>query len=106
MNNRKVVPGAGVTHLLSTIFAKMNRIEKLLSPNIENLPDSKILDSKGVHLLTKMFDRTLLRRRNDGALPFATKERFITAARTHCVPYYWKRKNTLKIKDYEKDAQY
>ncbi|WP_337812853.1 DNA-binding protein [Parabacteroides johnsonii] len=70
MNNRKVVPGAGVTHLLSTIFAKMNRIEKLLSPNIENLPDSKILDSKGVHLLTKMFDRTLLRRRNDGALPF------------------------------------
>ena len=70
MNNRKVVPGVGVTHMLSTILAKVNRIEQLLSPNIENLPDSEILDSKGVRLLTKMSDRTLLRRRNDGTLPF------------------------------------
>ena len=70
MNNRKVVPGAGVTHMLSTILAKVNRIEQLLSPNIENLPDSEILDLKGVRLLTKMSDRTLLRRRNDGTLPF------------------------------------
>ena len=70
MNNRKVVPGAGVTHMLNTILAKVNRIEQLLSPNIENLPDSEILDSKGVRLLTKMSDRTLLRRRNDGTLPF------------------------------------
>ena len=70
MNTRKVVPGAGVTHMLSTILAKVNRIEQLLSPNIENLPDSEILDSKGVRLLTKMSDRTLLRRRNDGTLPF------------------------------------
>lgn len=46
MNNRKVVPGAGVTHMLSTILAKVNRIEQLLSPNIENLPDSEILDSR------------------------------------------------------------
>ena len=70
MNNRKVRPAAGVTHMLSTILAKVNRIEQLLSPNIENLPDSEILDSKGVRLLTKMSDRTLLRRRNDGTLPF------------------------------------
>jgi hypothetical protein len=46
MNNRKVVPDARVTHLLGTIFARVNRIEKLLSPSFENLPDSKILDSK------------------------------------------------------------
>ena len=68
--------------MLSTILAKVNRIEQLLSPNIENLPDSEILDSKGVRLLTKM-----------------------SAVRTCCVPCYWKRKNTLKIKGYEKDDQ-
>lgn len=70
MNNRKTVPGAGVSHMLSTILAKVNNIEKLLSPAVENIPDSEILDSKGVRLLTKMSDRTLLRRRNDGTLPF------------------------------------
>lgn len=56
--------------MLSTILAKVNNIEKLLSPAVENIPDSEILDSKGVRLLTKMSDRTLLRRRNDGTLPF------------------------------------
>ena len=66
MKNRRTVPGAGVTRLLSTILAKVNNIEKLLSPSVENLPDSEILDSKGVRLLTKMSDRTLLKRRNDG----------------------------------------
>lgn len=35
MNNRKVVPDARVTHLLGTIFARVNRIEKLLSPSFE-----------------------------------------------------------------------
>lgn len=48
----------------------MNNIEKLLSHSVENIPDSKILDSKGARLLTKMSDNTLLRRRNDGTLPF------------------------------------
>lgn len=106
MNNRKVVPGAGVTHMLSTILAKVNRIEQLLSPNIENLPDSEILDSKGVRLLTKMSDRTLLNVAMTARCPFtATRERFTTAVRTCCVPCYWKRKNTLKIKGYEKDDQ-
>lgn len=41
-----------------------------MAPAVHNLPDSEILDSKGVRLLTKMSDRTLLRRRNDGTLPF------------------------------------
>lgn len=70
MNNRRTLHGSGVTHMLSTILAKVNNIEKLLSTSVENLPDSEILDSKGVRLLTKMSDRTLLRRRNDGTLPF------------------------------------
>lgn len=106
MNNRKVVPGAGVTHMLSTILAKVNRIEQLLSPNIENLPDSEILDSKGVRLLTKMSDRTLLRRRNDGTLPFHRDKGKIYYRRSDVLRVmFWKRKNTLKIKGYEKDDQ-
>lgn len=70
MNNRRTAPGGQMTHMLSTILAKVTNIEKLLAPAIHNLPDSEILDSKGVRLLTKMSDRTLLRRRNDGSLPF------------------------------------
>ena len=42
-----------MTHMLSTILAKVTNIEKLLAPAIHNLPDSEILDSKGVRLLTK-----------------------------------------------------
>ena len=70
MNNRRTAPSGQTNHMLSAILAKVNNIEKLLSPAVENLPDSEILDSKGVRLLTKMSDRTLLRRRNDGTLPF------------------------------------
>lgn len=70
MNNRKIGSGGQVTHMLSTILTKVNSIEKLLSPNVENMPDSELLDSKGVRLLTKMSDRTLLRRRKDGSLPY------------------------------------
>ena len=104
MNNRRTVPGAGVTHMLSTILAKVNNIEKLLSPSVENIPDSEILDSKGVRLLTKMSDRTLLRRRNDGTLPYyRDKGKSTIAVRMYCVPYYWKKQKTLKNKRYEKD---
>lgn len=70
MNNRRTAPGGQMAHMLSTILAKVTNIEKLLAPAIHNLPDNEILDSKGVRLLTKMSDRTLLRRRNDGSLPF------------------------------------
>ena len=48
MNNRRTASGGQMIHM----------------------PDSEILDSKGVRLLTKMSDRTLLRRRNDSSLPF------------------------------------
>ena len=93
-----------MTHMLSTILAKVTNIENLLAPAIHNLPDSEILDSKGVRLLTKMSDRTLLRRRNDvRCLSTVTRGRFTTAVRTCCVPCCWKKKNTLKIKGYEKD---
>ena len=53
-------------HMLSAILAKVTNIEKLVA-TIHNLPDSEILDSNGVRLLTKMSDRILLRRRNDGS---------------------------------------
>ena len=103
MNNRRTAPGGQMTHMLSTILAKVTNIEKLLAPAIHNLPDSEILDSKGVRLLAKMSDRTLLKRRNDGSLPFhRDKGRFTTAVRTCCVPCCLKKKNTLKIKGYEK----
>lgn len=70
MNNRRTAPGGQTAHMLSAILAKVTNIEKLLAPAVHNLPDNEILDSKGVRLLTKMSDRTLLRRRNDGTLPF------------------------------------
>lgn len=70
MNNRRTAPGGQMTHMLSAILAKVTNIEKLLTPAVHNLLDSEILDSKGVHLLTKMSDWTLLRRRNDGSLTF------------------------------------
>lgn len=52
MNNRRTVPGGQTTHMLSAILAKVTNIEKLLAPAVHNLPDSEILDSKGVRLLT------------------------------------------------------
>lgn len=70
MNNRRTAPGGQTTHMLSAILAKVTNSEKLLAHAAHNLPYSEILDSKGVRLLTKMSDRTLLRRRNDGTLPF------------------------------------
>lgn len=48
MNNRRTAPGGQMTHMLSAILAKVTNIEKLLAPAIHNLPDSEILDSKGV----------------------------------------------------------
>ena len=57
MNNRRTAPGGQTTHMLSAILAKVTNIEKLLAPAVHNLPDSEILDSKGVRLLTKMSDR-------------------------------------------------
>ena len=71
MNNRRTAPGGQMTHMLSAILAKVTNIEKLLAPAIHNLPDSEILGfKKACACLPKMSDRTLLRRRNDGSLPF------------------------------------
>lgn len=70
MNNRRTKRDGQITHLLSTILSKVNSTEKLLSPSIPSMLHSEILDSKGARLLTKMSDRTLLGRRNDGSLPY------------------------------------
>lgn len=89
--------------MLSTILAKVNNIEKLLSPAVENIPDSEILDSKGVRLLTKMSDRTLLRRRNDGTLPFYRDKGKIYYRRSDVLrAVLLEKQKTLKNKRYEK----
>lgn len=98
MNNRRTAPGGQTTHMLSTILAKVTNIEKLLTPAVHNLPDSEILDSKGVRLLTKMSDRTLLRRRNDGTLPFHRDKGKIYYRRSDVLrAMLLEKKNTLKI---------
>lgn len=106
MNNRRTLSGAGVTHMLSTILAKVNNIEKLLCPSVENIPDSEILDSKGVRLLTKMSDRTLLRRRNDGTLPFYRDKGKIYYRRSDVLrAVLLEKTENSKNKRYEKDGQ-
>ena len=99
MNNRRTAPGGQMTHMLSTILAKVTNIEKLLAPAIHNLPDSEILDSKPRCPTGHFLDAAMTVR----CLSTVTRGRFTTAVRTCCVPCYWKRKNTLKIKGYEKD---
>mgnify|MGYP000009528643 CR=1 FL=1 len=102
MNNRRTKGDGQITHLLSTILSKVNSIEKLLSPAI--MPDSEILDSKGVRLLTKMSDRTLLRRRNDGSLPFYRDKGKIYYLRTDVLKaVLLEKEENLKRKYYEKN---
>lgn len=103
MNNRRTAPGGQTIHMLSAILAKVTNIEKLLAPAVHNLPDSEILDSKGVRLLTKMSDRTLLRRRNDGTLPFHRDKGKILPPLGRAACHVAGKKNTLKNKCYEED---
>lgn len=68
------------------------------------MPDSEILDSKGVRLLTKMSDRTLLRRRNDGSLPFYRDKGKIYYLRTDVLKaVLLEKEENLKRKHYEKN---
>lgn len=69
--NRKNQSLGNANHVLSIILKKVSNIERLLTPDLpENIADNELLDTRGVRLLTKMSDRTILRRRNDGTLPF------------------------------------
>lgn len=104
MNNRRTKGDGQITNLLTTILSKVNTIEKLLSPAIPCMPDSEILDSKGVRLLTKMSDRTLLRRRNDGSLPFYRDKGKIYYLRTDVLKaVLLEKEENLKRKHYEKN---
>ena len=99
MNNRRTKGDGQIT-----ILSKVNSIEKLLSPAIPSIPDSEILDSKGVRLLTKMSDRTLLRRRNDGSLPFYRDKGKIYYLRTDVLKaVLLEKEENLKRKHYEKN---
>ena len=59
-------------HLLFRIYERLDAIEQRLSAlSAEQLSENEeILDTRKMRLLSKMSDRTLLRRRNDGTLPF------------------------------------
>lgn len=58
--------------MLALIFGRLDKIEKHISvisqpPFDEN---DEIVDTRKMRLLTKMSDRTLLRRRIEGSLPY------------------------------------
>ena len=59
-------------HLLFRIYERLDAIEQRLSAlSAEQLSENEeILDTRKMRLLSKMSDRTLLRRRNDGTLPY------------------------------------
>ena len=59
-------------HLLFRIYERLDAIEQRLSAlSAEQLSENEeILDTRKMRLLSKMSDRTLLRRCNDGTLPY------------------------------------
>ena len=59
-------------HLLFRIYERLDAIEQRLSAlSAEQLSENEeILDTRKMRLLSKRSDRTLLRRRNDGTLPY------------------------------------
>ena len=57
--------------MLALIFGRLDKIEKQLSANSEPFDENdEIVDTRKMRLLTKMSDRTLLRRRIEGSLPY------------------------------------
>lgn len=58
-----------IGRLYSLIMARFDRLEAMLTTKSGVVGD-ELLNSRNVRILTKMSDRTLLRRRKDGSLPF------------------------------------
>ena len=137
MNNRRTAPGGQMTHMLSTILAKVTNIEtNTFGYNPYKRPTS-MGSEYGSPFLRDLFlvlqlypfredresrrvGRRTWQRKREGCpllptghfldaamtvrcLSTVTRGRFTTAVRTCCVPCCWKKKNTLKIKGYEKD---
>lgn len=69
MNKRKISPE--LSHILGLVLNRLDRLDKTVSVLCENpLGGDELLDSRDIRILTKMSDRTILRRRNDGTLPY------------------------------------
>lgn len=66
--NRSRQPDFGM--MFNLIFERLVCIEKLLSGQSDFQDDDELIDSRKMRLLTKMSDRTLLRRRKEGTLPY------------------------------------
>lgn len=57
--------------ILGLLLRRFDRLEQLITsiaPDTFN--EDELLDSRDIRVLTKMSDRTILRRRNDGTLPY------------------------------------
>lgn len=69
MMTRKTNPQ--VSRVLGLLLQRFDRLERAVqSISPENSDDDELLDSRDIRVLTKMSDRTILRRRNDGTLPY------------------------------------
>lgn len=69
MMTRKTNPQ--VSRVLGLLLQRFDRLERAVqSISPENSDDDQLLDSRDIRVLTKMSDRTILRRRNDGSLPY------------------------------------
>lgn len=105
MNNRRIKKKRTDSPPAYSILSKVNFIKKLLSHAIPSMPDSEIFDSKGVRLLTKISNRTLLRRRNNGSLPFYRDKGTIYYLRTDVLKaVLLEKEENLKRKYYEKNV--
>ena len=68
MMQRKTNPE--ISGILSLLLNRFDRLEKqIASVGRDNLGGDELLDSRDIRILTKMSDRTILRR-NDGTLPY------------------------------------
>lgn len=69
MIKRKINPELG--HVLGLLLRRFDRLEqKIESASQDALSGDELLDSRDIRVLTKLSDRTILRRRNDGTLPY------------------------------------
>lgn len=69
MIKRKTNPELG--HVLGLLLQRFDRLEqKIESASQDALSGDELLDSRDIRVLTKLSDRTILRRRNDGTLPY------------------------------------
>lgn len=69
MMTRKTNPQ--VSRVLSLLLQRFDRLERAVQSISPDTPDDdELLDSRDIRVLTKMSDRTILRRRNDGTLPY------------------------------------